>query len=267
MRRIGISKEELCNLYIKERLSSITIGKILGCDFTTVLNRLREFKIPVRTLSESHKGQVPWNRRIDISEERLYDLYIKKGLSSVKIGQIFNCDFATILSRLQEFGIPVRTLKEANKGAGARVIIRRKGLTYEEIYGEGRAYRIKGKLRESHKNPSKELLKKCLKRRTPSSLEVKFQNIVDKHDLPYRYVGNGSFILGHFNPDFINTNSEKIAVEVYARYYKRRNKISIQEWKEKRSEVFKSYGWKLLFFNEVEVSEKNVLGKLGVFDG
>lgn len=74
-----------------------------------------------------------------------------------------------------------------------------------------------------------------------------------------KHVGNGVFILGRFNPDFINTDSEKVAIEVYARYYKLKRPESIGEWKKKRSEVFKSYGWKLLFFNEIEVNEENVL--------
>jgi len=121
------------------------------------------------------------------------------------------------------------------------------------------------KMSESQKgkhNFTKEQLKKILHRRIPTSLEEKFQSIVDKHNLPYKYVGNGSFIIGRYNPDFINTNSEKIAVEVYARYYKKRNHDSIEDWKIQRSEVFKQYGWQIMYFNEIEVNEENILNKL-----
>jgi len=109
---------------------------------------------------------------------------------------------------------------------------------------------------------SEEILKRILHRRIPTSLEEKFQSIVNKYNLPYKYVGDGSFIIGRYNPDFINTNSEKIAVEVYARYYKKRNNISIEDWKIKRSEVFRQYGWEIVYFNEIEVNEENVLSKL-----
>lgn len=109
---------------------------------------------------------------------------------------------------------------------------------------------------------TKEVVKRILRRRAPSSLEEKFQSIVDKHNLPYKYVGDGSFIIGRYNPDFINTNCKKIAIEVYARYYKKRNHISIEDWKIQRAEVFKQYGWEVIYFNEIEVNEEDVLNKL-----
>lgn len=106
-----------------------------------------------------------------------------------------------------------------------------------------------------------ETLKKILCGRTPTSLEVKFQKIVDKYNLPYKYVGDGSFIVDRYNPDFINTNNKKIAIEVYAGYYKKRN-ISIEDWKIKRSEVFRQYGWQVIYFDETEVNEENILNEL-----
>ena len=112
------------------------------------------------------------------------------------------------------------------------------------------------------KTITKDQLKKMLRRHIPTSLEEKFQSIVDKYNLPYKYVGDGSFIIGRYNPDFINTNSEKIAVEVYARYYKKRNNISIEDWKIQRSNIFRQYGWQIMYFNEIEVNEENILNKL-----
>jgi len=38
--------------------------------------------------------------------------------------------------------------------------------------------------------------------------------------------------------------------------------MSIEDWKIKRSEVFKQYGWEIVYFNENEVNEENVLSKL-----
>ncbi len=106
---------------------------------------------------------------------------------------------------------------------------------------------------------TKDLIRKRLCRRTPTTLEEKFQKIIDKYDLPYKYVGDGSFILGHFNPDFININNEKIAIEVYARYYKLRNNKSINQWKEERSKIFRKYGWEIIYFNELEVNDLHIL--------
>lgn len=106
---------------------------------------------------------------------------------------------------------------------------------------------------------SKETIMKILRRRTPSSLESKFLEIIDKYNLPYKYVGNGSFFIGHYNPDFININGKKIAIEVYAKYHKRRNYLDIDKWKEKRIKIFKKYGWEILFFDEMQIKEDYIL--------
>lgn len=103
-----------------------------------------------------------------------------------------------------------------------------------------------------------EAIRKALKRRTPSSLEAKFQEIIDKHQLPYKFVGNGEFLIERKNPDFININGEKKAIEVYARMHKEKlRNMSIEEWKQKRQEVFARYGWNIIFFNEVELNDEN----------
>ena len=111
---------------------------------------------------------------------------------------------------------------------------------------------------------TKEEIKKMFQRRIPSSLEEKFQSIVDKYNLPYKYVGDGSFKIGDKSPDFINVNSKKIAIEVYAEYFKKRDYESIENYKIQRAEVFKQYGWKVIYFNEIEVNEENILNKLEV---
>jgi len=106
-------------------------------------------------------------------------------------------------------------------------------------------------------------IKKALRRRIPTSLEEKFQEIVDKYNLPYKFVGDGSFTIERYNPDFVNTDGKKIAIEVYARYYKKRDNRDIEQWKQKRNRVFGKYGWEIIYFNEIEVNEESVLQALG----
>ena len=173
-----------------------------------------------------------------------------------------------ICNKLREFGIPVRLHRlDIGRESLHNLYVERK-MSSGKI-GKILNYNCTTILDRLRKfgipiRSGEELIKACLRRRIPSSLEERFQNIIDKHNLPYKYVGNGAFILGSYNPDFINTNSEKIAIEVFARYYKKRNKISIEEWKKKRIQVFQNYGWKLLFFNEIQVNEKNVLKVVGI---
>jgi dTDP-4-amino-4,6-dideoxygalactose transaminase len=60
----------------------------------------------------------------------------------------------------------------------------------------------------------------------------------------------------------IVTNNEKIAVEVYAEYFKKKDYKTIENYKIQRSEVFRQYGWEIMYFNEIEVNEENILIKL-----
>jgi len=45
------------SLYVDERLSMREIGKQLGCSDNTVYNYLNFFEIPIRNMSEAHKGK------------------------------------------------------------------------------------------------------------------------------------------------------------------------------------------------------------------
>ena len=86
----------------------------------------------------------------------------------------------------------------------------------------------------------------------------------ENNNLPYKYVGDGSFMIENKNPDFINTNGGKIAVEVYADIFKKFSFGDIGNWKKKREEVFAKYGWRIVFFNESELKKVDeVLDRLG----
>lgn len=53
--------------------------------------------------------------KLDIPKKSLIDLYLTKNLSLRKIGEIFNCDGTTILSRFKEYNISRRNQSETNK--------------------------------------------------------------------------------------------------------------------------------------------------------
>lgn len=100
-------------------------------------------------------------------------------------------------------------------------------------------------------------------RKRPTGLERKMIWIIQKYNLPYRYVGDGSFLIGYKNPDFINTNGEKIAIEVYEEKIKEMTFGTVERWKSKRIKEFHKFGWKILFFNRSEVTKNNISKILG----
>jgi very-short-patch-repair endonuclease len=114
-----------------------------------------------------------------------------------------------------------------------------------------------------HITHTNENIKKMLRRNPKSSLEKKFEKIVRKLNLPYKFVGDGDFMIGKKCPDFIHLN-DKVAIEVYYRKHKEQfRKGGLQKWKEERQKIFNSYGWKLLFFDETQVTEINLINIIG----
>ena len=99
-----------------------------------------------------------------------------------------------------------------------------------------------------------------------SSLEMRFEAIVNKNNLPYKYVGNGACFIERKNPDFINTNGKKIAIEIYSKQHKlhfgpARGK-GIKVWQKERREIFSKHGWAIIFFDEKELIEETIIKKL-----
>ena len=280
MRKIELNKNQIEYLYIHRKFPFKKCAEVLNCSQDVIRSRLIEHSIRIRTTGEGSKG-IPKKNKISINRVKLKQFYSKQELNIIECGKILGYKPATIYRRLKEYGIPIR--KNTWQGRDTKITIDKDILI--DLYinqklptrkcGEKMSCSsptILKKLREAgilvrnnseaHKNPSPETLKRILHRRIPSSLEEKFQSIIDKHNLPYKFVGNGSFTIGSYNPDFINTNSEKIAVEVYARYYKLRNHISIKKWKEERNKVFREYGWQIIYFDETQVNKNNVLNIL-----
>jgi len=200
------------------------------------------------------KGHIPWN----------------KGLVGKKYKEYFENGFKGIY---EKGNIPYMKGKNHSKKSKQKMREANLGERHSPNteFKKGHIPAQKGKTKKDYPNLAnsgtrfftKEHLRKILLRRIPNSLEKLFQKIIDENNLPYKYVGDGAFTIENYNPDFINTNGEKIAIEVYARYYKLKRNKTIEEWKDKRSNKFKEYGWNILYFNEDEVKEDNVLEVLG----
>ena len=90
----------------------------------------------------------------------------------------------------------------------------------------------------------------------PTSLEKDMMALIQKHDLPYRYVGNGKFWIDGKNPDFVNVNGEKKLIEVGNVYHHQGGYI------EKRREHFAKYGWKSFIFIQDELNENEIIQTL-----
>jgi hypothetical protein len=105
-------------------------------------------------------------------------------------------------------------------------------------------------------------LKAMFKR--PTSLEKQMLAIIEKHSLPYRYTGNGSFIIEGRCPDFVNVNGEKTCIEVRSkRMCKYWNNCTPEEYERQRKEHFAKYGWEcIVIFDEDLQNEEAVISRI-----
>lgn len=108
--------------------------------------------------------------------------------------------------------------------------------------------------KEYRENQIRAIIKSLLKR--PTSYEKKISELCISNNLPFIYTGNGTFLIGYKNPDFIN-KKEKIAIEVYHNYFKIREFGSCEEYEKQRTKYFARYGWSVLFIRTEEIEDKD----------
>ena len=114
------------------------------------------------------------------------------------------------------------------------------------------------------KKKNREFMEKWIKqfikntRIRPTKLESKFNDLLQKYNLPYKYVGDGSFLIGFKNPDFININGEKICVEVRSvKVTEFADKTTKEEYAKKRIDHFNKCGWKCVVIFDDELNDEN----------
>ena len=99
--------------------------------------------------------------------------------------------------------------------------------------------------------------------------EMIFESFCAKDTLPFRYTGDGSFWIHNINPDFVECNGKKVAVEIFGDYWHSpllRSNIPYERTYKGRKEILKKYGWKLIILWESDLkrsdAEQFVLNKL-----
>ena len=118
--------------------------------------------------------------------------------------------------------------------------------------GEKASQITKAKLREARKH------RKFPKYHTKP--ELIFEGICKKLDLPYKYTGDGAFWIHNINPDFVECNGKKVAVEIFGDYwhspllnYKLKERSTLTY----RKRILKKYGWKLIVFWESDLKRSD----------
>ncbi len=102
---------------------------------------------------------------------------------------------------------------------------------------------------------NREFISLAMKKRQPNKRELELNALLQELSLPYRYVGDGQFILGGKCPDFLNTNGQKKLIELYGDYWHK------GEDPQDKIDYFSQYGFKALVIWESELDKPTELRK------
>jgi len=109
-KKYNITKELLIKYYKREKKNSSEIAQIFGCCNTTILYYLKNYGIKIRSSKEN-----AFIRKIKINKKFLIEHYIEKKESASCIAKIYGCERKTIIRRLKEYDIKLRTRFEERR--------------------------------------------------------------------------------------------------------------------------------------------------------
>lgn len=215
-----LTKKFLIKEYIVNKKSTHQIDKEIGCSFTTVLNYLKKYDIPIRTKCES---QVLVNRKGNNHPQ-----YIDG--HTTRLHYCIDCEKKGIKTEISRNRGNERCQSCAGKYKWQDPIFRKKHL--EIVLGALNLY----------PNKPEKCLIKLLHQILPKT---------------YKFVGDGKLIVGGFNPDFVNKDNNKI-IEMYGDYWhnredaKKRDKGRLHAYTRNNYETLIIWEHELKNLNEVK---------------
>lgn len=111
--KILIRKETIEQMY-DSGMSSVQIANELGCCSSTILNKMAEYGIRTRNMSDARKGRHNINR-FYIDRDVLFTLYIEERKTSSQVASILGCSNVVVLARLREFDIDIRDIGDSHR--------------------------------------------------------------------------------------------------------------------------------------------------------
>jgi len=121
----------------------------------------------------------------------------------------------------------------------------------KEKIGTANAINMKAKWREDSYVAMQMEARHC----SPNKAEQNLTALIDTNKLPFKFVGDGKFILGGKCPDYLNTNGKKQLIELFGIYWHGILDIG------KRVEYFRQYGFSTLIIWEDELKDENKILK------
>ena len=252
----------LRDLYFKQELSTTKIAIMLGCGVNTVIYWMDKFDMPRRTHSEIFKTNNPAKRpevRKKIAEKTRLRMNTKE--SREKSSNILKNMWKDPVYRENK----IKQLKESNSG--------KNNPNYGNRYNHTEKTKkfIGESSKKLWKNP--EYVKKVLSalQKKPSGCEATLIYIIEKHGLPFRYVGDGQVVIEGKIPDFVGTNDSRKIIEMFGTPWHDPNHsdkidVAYNRTEKGRKEFFSQLGYDCLIIWDKELrDEKKTVERIKAF--
>jgi len=270
---LRISKEELIELYVNQKLSLLAIARQVGYANESCVAYARDkYGIPARPQAELKIGK-HYSPTTEFKKGCLCGYRPKKGerlsCSGWNKGLTKAVD-TRIQSQAQKVSQKLKggTHQDAQYAFGKEFyhdLYWVKGLSLQGIADElGCDLATVAYYFTKYGIPRRKAFEAV--RRKPTTAELRLTALIETHKLPYRYVGNGKVWFEGACPDFININGAKGIIELFGDYW---HTTKIKHWSETeggRIHHFTKFGFKTLIIWENELKdEKAVVKKIKTF--
>ena len=125
--RLNLKDIKVINYWKSNKISILGLSKIFSCSEITISKILKRNNIKSYKNGYFQKGKTPPNK-LKLPENEIIRLYKVKKMNCKEIGKKFNCSIRQISEVLRKNGITIR---------------RRKNKSFEEYFGEEKAYKMK----------------------------------------------------------------------------------------------------------------------------
>jgi uncharacterized protein (DUF433 family) len=108
VKKLNLPEKDICESYLNG-MTTIELAKEYNCAHGTILNRLHKNNIKIKSRSEARTGRTTGKNHplyIDLPINQIIDEY-RNGISTIKLGEKYGCNHATIGRKLKENGIDV----------------------------------------------------------------------------------------------------------------------------------------------------------------
>ena len=232
------TKELLTELYCNKQMTQKEMAILLGCDQGNLCRIMKRLEIPARSYSESQK--LYWTSGADITKQKAN---LIPGAFKDHHWEPSSIAKRSALVK----GIPRHAHDDnfrhksslSHKANPNRYWLGKKRPDISALFKTDYYAKI--------------LHQHCCK---PNLIEIKLDAILGRN-FPgeWKFVGDGSVILGGLCPDFININGKKLIIEVFGSYWhnRERRKLKFNQTVEGRMEAFKVFGFHTLILWDYDI--------------